>query len=133
MSVRLLKMRRGAAGFTLDEILGAWLILAIMAALGYSTYRAARISAERTEEALKRSREIEFGMRIMVADFAQMVPRPVRDIMGQSRLPALRGTPGAGTVIATSASLGSNSSGSLGSNSGMSFNSGTPPSPGMSF
>jgi hypothetical protein len=29
-----------------------------------------------------------------------MVPRPVRDIMGQTRLPALRGTAGFGTVIA---------------------------------
>ena len=61
---------RRAAGFTLIEILVALLILAIMAALGYSTYRAARISAERTETSLKRSREIEFGMRIMVQDFA---------------------------------------------------------------
>jgi prepilin-type N-terminal cleavage/methylation domain-containing protein len=133
MSVGPLKLRHGAAGFTLVEILVALLILAIMAGLGYSTYRAARISAERTEDSLKRSREIEFGMRIMVADFAQLVPRPVRDILGQSRLPALRGTPGAGTVTATSASLGANSSGSLGSNSSMSFNSGATPSPGMSF
>jgi type II secretion system protein J len=60
------------------------------------------------------------------------VPRPVRDILGQTRLPALRGTPGAGTVTATSASLGANSSGSLGSNSGLSFNS-TASSPGLSF
>jgi general secretion pathway protein J len=133
MSARFLKLRRREEGFTLVELLVALLILAIMAALGYSTYRAARISAERTEESLKRSREIEFGMRIMVADFAQLVPRPVRDIMGQTRLPALRGTPGAGTVIATSASLGSNSTASLGSNAGLSFNSGTPQTPGMSF
>ena len=132
MSARIAKMRHGAAGFTLVEILVALLILAIMAGLGYSTYRAARISAERTEDSLKRSREIEFGMRIMVSDFAQLVPRPVRDILGQSRLPALRGTPGAGSVTVTSASLGANSSSSLSSNSGMSFNSGSP-SPGMSF
>jgi type II secretion system protein J len=132
MSPRFAKLRHGAAGFTLVEMLVALLILAIMAALGYSTYRAARISAERTEDSLKRSREIEFGMRIMVADFAQLVPRPVRDIMGQTRLPALRGTPGAGTVTATSASLGANSSGSLGSNSSMSFNS-APATPSMSF
>src|SRR5258708_24815413 len=98
MSARANKLRHGAAGFTLVEILVALLILAIMVALGYSTYRAARISAERTEDSLKRSREIEFGMRIMVADFAQMVPRPVRDILGQYRLPALRGTSDAGIV-----------------------------------
>jgi general secretion pathway protein J len=131
MSTRSLKLRHGAAGFTLVEILVALLILAIMAGLGYSTYRAARISAERTQDSLKRSREIEFGMRVMVADFAQLVPRPVRDILGQSRLPALRGTPGAGSV--TSASLGANSSASSSSNSGMSFNSGATQSPGMSF
>jgi prepilin-type N-terminal cleavage/methylation domain-containing protein len=47
------------AGFTLVEILVALLILSIMSALGYSTYRAARISGERTEDSLKRSREVE--------------------------------------------------------------------------
>jgi general secretion pathway protein J len=118
-------------GFTLVEILVALLILVIMSALGYSTYRAARVSAERTEDSLKRSREIEFGMRVVASDFAQMVPRPVRDMLGQSRLPAFHGTPGAGTVTVTSASLGASSTSS--SNSGMSFNSGSNPSPGMSF
>jgi len=132
MTARTRTRRRGAAGFTLVEILVALLILAIMAALGYSTYRAARISAERTEESLKRSREIEFGMRMMVADFAQLVQRPVRDILGQNRLPALRGTQGAGSVTATSASLGATSSTGAGSPSGMSFNSDSP-SAGLSF
>jgi general secretion pathway protein J len=111
------KSSRGAiAGFTLIEVLVALLILGIMSALGYGTYRAARISAERTEESLKRSREIEFGMRVMVQDFAEAVPRPVRDILGQSRLPAMQGTGGVGTLsAATSSSTGS------GSGSGMSF------------
>jgi general secretion pathway protein J len=113
------KSRRDAiAGFTLIELLVALLILGIMSALGYGTYRAARISAERTEESLKRSREIEFGMRMMVQDFAQTVPRPVRDILGQSRLAALQGTGGVGTL---SADTGSSSS--SGSSSGMSFSS----------
>lgn len=103
-----------AGGFTLIEVLVALLILGIMSALGYGTYRAARISAERTEESLKRSREIEFGMRMMVQDFAQAVPRPVRDILGQTRLPAMRGTGGVGTLSATPGS-------STGSGSGMSF------------
>jgi general secretion pathway protein J len=125
--------RSRAAGFTLVEILVALLILAIMAGLGYSTYRAARLSAERTEVSLNRTREIEFGMRIMVADFAQLVPRPVRDILGQGRLPALRGTPGAGSVTVAAASLGANSSTGSSSTPGMSFNSSTNNSPGMSF
>ena len=113
---------RGAmAGFTLVEILVALLILGIMSALGYGTYRAARISAERTEESLKRSREIEFGMRMMMQDFAESVPRPVRDMLGQTPLPtipAMRGTGGVGTLSAVTDS----SSGS-GTSSGMSFSS----------
>jgi general secretion pathway protein J len=106
--------RDTAAGFTLIEILVALLILGIMSALGYGTYRAARISAERTEESLKRSREIEFGMRMMVQDFAEAVPRPVRDILGETRLPSMQGTGGIGTLSATSSS-------DSGSSSGMSF------------
>ncbi len=101
-------------GFTLVEILVALLILGIMSALGYETYRTARISAERSEESLKRSREIEFGMRMMVMDFAQMVPRPVRDPLGQTRIPALHGYAGNGTSAgAANTALGGN--GSIGS------------------
>jgi general secretion pathway protein J len=108
--------RAAGAGFTLIEILVALLILGIMAALGYGTYRAARLSAERTEASLKRSREIEFGMRIMVQDLAETVPRPVRDILGQSRLAALQGSGGVGTLSNTSSS-------GLGADSSMSFDS----------
>jgi len=115
-------LARGAmAGFTLIEILVALLILGIMSALGYGTYRAARISAERTEESLKRSREIEFGMRMMMQDFAEAVPRPVRDMLAQTpspSIPAMRGTGGVGTL---SAVIGSSSSSST--SSGMSFSS----------
>lgn len=112
---------RRSSGFTLIEILVALLILGIMSALGYGAYRAARISAERTEESLQRSREIEFGMRVLMQDFSQAAPRPVRDMLGQSRLPAVRGTSGAGTVSAASGSSGS--SAGLGANSSMQFNS----------
>jgi len=103
--------RDAAAGFTLIEVLVALLILGIMSALGYGTYRTARISAERTEESLKRSREIEFGMRMMMQDFAEAVPRPVRDILGsETRLPAMKGTGGIGTLsVPTSSSSGSSS------------------------
>ncbi len=121
--------RAAIAGFTLIEVLVALLILGIMSALGYGTYRTARISAERTEESLKRSREIEFGMRVMVQDFAEAVPRPVRDILGSEfRLPAMKGTGGVGTLSApTSSSSGSSSGMSFASQSfsSQSFNSGS--------
>jgi general secretion pathway protein J len=122
------KSSRSAAGFTLIEILVALLILGIMSALGYGTYRAARISAERTEESLKRSREIEFGMRMMVQDIAETVPRPVRDILGQTRVAAMLGTNGFGTLTPIPSSIGgtgssSSSSSNSTSSSGMSFTS----------
>jgi general secretion pathway protein J len=115
---RLPRISKSTAGFTLIEILVALLILGIMSALGYGTYRAARISAERAEESMKRSREIDFGMRVMMQDFAESVPRPVRDIMGQTRLAALQGTGGIGTLTP----LPNSTSGS-GSSTGMSFSS----------
>jgi general secretion pathway protein J len=124
------RLGRSSAGFTLIEILVAFLILAIMSALGYATYRAARVSAERTGESMQRSREIEFGMRVLVQDLAEAVPRPVRDVLGQTRRPALYGTSGAGTVTASFASLGSNFGSGSGLSSGTSatgsgFNSGS--------
>jgi general secretion pathway protein J len=106
-------------GFTLIEVLVALLILGIMSALGYGTYRAARISAERTEESLKRSREIEFGMRVLVMDFAQLVPRPVRDPLGQGLSSALHGSQGNGTSAGTAETSTSGSS-----SGGMHFDSG---------
>ena len=109
-----------AKGFTLIELLVALLILGIMSALGYGTYRAARISAERTEESLGRSREIEFGMRMLVMDFAQAAPHPVRDPLGQGRLPSLRGSAGNGTTAGTS----DTGSGALGANFSQHFDSG---------
>jgi len=72
-------------GFTLIEILVAMLILGIMSGLAYGTYREARISAERAHESLERTREIEFGMRTIVQDFAELAPRPIRDPIGQTR------------------------------------------------
>jgi general secretion pathway protein J len=111
-------------------MLVALLILGVMSALGYGAYREARISAERTEDALKRSREIEFGMRVLVMDFAQLVPRPVRDPLGQSRVPALRGFSGngtsagpAGAKFGSSSALGSSSASSPSSSSSLHFNS----------
>ena len=120
--------RGPGAGFTLIEILVALLILGIMSALGYGTYRAARISAERTEASLKRSREIEFGMRILVQDLAETVPRPVRDVLGENRVPSMQGTGGIGTLSAvTSSSPGSGLSFASQSFTSQSFNSGSGP------
>ncbi|MBS0612414.1 MAG: type II secretion system minor pseudopilin GspJ [Proteobacteria bacterium] len=86
-------------GFTLVEVLVALLILGVMTALGYGTYRQARISAERTADSQQRTREIEFGMRILAQDLAQTAPRPIRQPLGTGRLPALRAGSGAATLL----------------------------------
>jgi prepilin-type N-terminal cleavage/methylation domain-containing protein len=95
-------------GFTLIELLVALVILAVMTALGYGTYRTGRMSVQRTETSLQRSREIEFGMRVMAQDFAECAPRPVRQTVGDGLLAAFRGTNGAGKVSVTPQSLGAN-------------------------
>lgn len=77
----------------------ALLILGVMTALGYGTYRQARISAERTADSQQRTREIEFGMRILAQDLAQTAPRPIRQPLGTGRLPALRAGSGAATLL----------------------------------
>jgi general secretion pathway protein J len=100
-----------ARGFTLIEMLVALLILAVMSALGYSTYRAARISATRAQESLARTREIEFGLRILLQDLAEAVPRPIRDPLGTTRLPSFRGGPGQPTLLDLTRSGWSNTAG----------------------
>ena len=98
-------------GFTLVEVLVAMLLLSIMTAMGYGTYRQARISAERTSDSQQRTREIEFGMRVMVQDLTQCAPRPIRDQLGSNRLPALRAGPGAPTLMDLTRMGWSNSAG----------------------
>jgi general secretion pathway protein J len=94
------RLRLGAGGgFTLIEMLVALLILAIMSALGYNTYRSASIAALRAKESLDRTREIEFGLRIMAQDFTQAVPRPIRDPLGTTREPSLRAGLGKPTLV----------------------------------
>ncbi len=88
-----------SAGFTLVEVLVALLLLGIMTALGYGTYRQARVSAERTVQSQTRTREIEFGIRTLVQDISQTAPRPIRGPLGTERLPAMRGGIGAATLL----------------------------------
>lgn len=80
-----------ARGFTLVELMVAVLILAIMATMGYGAIQNAVLNREGLQENEQRLLEVQTAMRVMSQDFVQLVPRPVRQPVGDGWLPALRG------------------------------------------
>lgn len=86
---------RPAKGFTLLELLVAMAIVAVvgvMALGGLSeVIRQQTIAQERAE----RWREIQFAMRIISQDLAQIHPRPTRDERGESWQPSVLVNPSA--------------------------------------
>jgi len=81
-------MRR-ARGFTLIELLVAMAIVAVigvMALGGLSTViRQQTVAEERAD----RWRQIQFAMRIVAQDLAQLHPRPTREEMGEAWIPSV--------------------------------------------
>ena len=118
---------RPQRGFTLIELLVALFITAIIFAMGYGAINQALKNRESLEERQSRLTAVQNAMRVMVQDFAQLTPRPVRDVLGQSGLPDLMGSPngisltggslGVSELGADSGGLGT--SGGLGSSSGL--------------
>jgi general secretion pathway protein J len=82
-------------GFTLIELLVAMAIVAIigiMALGGLSeVIRQQTIAQERAD----RWREIQFAMRMITQDLAQIHPRPTRDELGETWLPSVLANPSA--------------------------------------
>lgn len=82
-------MSRRASGFTLVEILVAMLIFAIMGTMAYAGLDSVVQQRTRNEDVMKRLRQVQLAMSIMSRDFAQLVPRPVRNDLGSSSGPLL--------------------------------------------
>lgn len=85
-------MRR-SAGFTLIELLVAMAIVAIigvMALTGLSTVIDQQTAAREHSE---RWREVQFTMRMVAQDLAQIHPRPTRDETGDSFVPSVLASP----------------------------------------
>lgn len=81
---------RSARGFTLIELLVAMAIVAVigvMALGGLNTVIQQQTIAEARAE---RWREIQFALRIVTQDLAQLHPRPTREEMGEAWLPSVQ-------------------------------------------
>ncbi len=76
-------------GFTLIEVLVAMAVFAMMAAMAYSTLNQVMLSAEFLNDRMDRLQALQRTMRMLTDDIQQLVPRPVRDELGENFRPAL--------------------------------------------
>ncbi len=76
-------------GFTLIELLVALAIFAIMAALAFGSLGEAVTQSGRLDASQQQWSALLRAVRLMENDFAQLRPRPVRNILGQDYEPAL--------------------------------------------
>lgn len=83
------RIRARDGGFTLVELLVALAIFAILSVLAYGGYNAGVLSHEKARTSMERLESLQTTMRLLTQDFEQMSPRPVRDVLGDGRLPAL--------------------------------------------
>lgn len=81
-------MSHRAAGFTLIEVLVATVILAVLSVLAHRGVAETRLVVERTRESATRFREVQRAITLMVTDFRQLAPRPVRQPVGDGYRPA---------------------------------------------
>lgn len=81
------RSRRG--GFTLIEVLVSVFLLAVVSALCYETLNYVRRAREGALAGFERLRDLELAMHTLADDFGQLAPRPVRDTLGATYVPAL--------------------------------------------
>jgi len=78
-----------SGGFTLMELLVAMAIFTIVGALALSGYTQLVRQSEYADLRLERVREVQRAMQTLGQDLAQLEPRPIREPLGETRLPAL--------------------------------------------
>lgn len=85
-------------GFTLIELTVAVAILAVFTTLAYGAYNTSIHQTNIARGQMMRFQQLQTAIRLLTQDFEQVAPRPVRDLIGDSRLPAVQ-TDASGKVI----------------------------------
>jgi general secretion pathway protein J len=80
---------RRSAGFTLMELLVAVAIFAVVGALAMTGFTQLQRQSEYAARRLDRTREVQRAMQMLALDLEQVEPRPIREPLGETRLPAL--------------------------------------------
>jgi general secretion pathway protein J len=77
------------AGFTLLEVLVAIAIFAIVGVMSLTGYTQLQRQSEYQEQRLERVREVQRAVQTIAQDLTQIEPRPIREPIGEQRVPAL--------------------------------------------
>jgi general secretion pathway protein J len=67
-------------------------IFAVVSTLALTGYTQLQRQSEYTEQRLARMREVQRAVQTICQDLAQLEPRPIREPLGDARIPALRAT-----------------------------------------
>ncbi len=88
------------SGFTLIELAVAVAILAIFTMLAYGAYNTSVRQTEIARAQMARLQHLQTAVRLLTQDFEQAAPRPVRDLMGDTHLPAMQTDPNGKVIVA---------------------------------
>jgi general secretion pathway protein J len=80
---------RSIGGFTLLELLVAVAIFSVVGTLALSGYTQLQRQSEYAEQRLERVREVQRAVQTLVQDLEQLEPRPIREPLGEARMPAV--------------------------------------------
>lgn len=82
-------LSRRTAGFTLLELMVAIAIFAVVATLALTGYTELQRQSEYSEQRLTRLRDVQRTVQTLTQDLEQLEPRPIREPLGDSYMPAL--------------------------------------------
>lgn len=77
------------AGFTLLEVLVAIAIFAIVGVMSMTGYTQLQRQSEYQQQRLERVREVQRAVQMIAQDLTQIEPRPIREPIGDQRVPAV--------------------------------------------